>query len=232
MVRLRTLDAVMTRRSPRSLGIAALAISHLAACATSPYLSSATRDGTFVNRGYGLVVNLDDDSDWRIVAEGDPAVPWTQWPQRIDGALDLDADGELEREELTSYEAPTLRLISQTSTAVRIDVNVTIVPTAEGDLKIDRLLRARQPSETARWQRLTVRPGHDAWLGWCPDCEAPEDRLVALIDHQNYRAEAGLRRQLVELQLFAPELQPRHRAMLEAVLQRIYLTSGSDSAEG
>ena len=211
------------------LGAALLIISQSAACASSRYLGRTTRDGSFVHRGFGLVVHPEPDTGWRIVREGMTSVPYTLWPQRIDGALDLDADGELVRDELTSYEDPTVRLVSRTSTAVRVDVRVRIAGPAERDVPVERMLRARQASGAARQWRRTVSPGYEAWVGFCPDCAAPENRLLALVDHDGFGAESGRRRQIIELQFLAPRVDDADRARLEALLDRLYLARRADT---
>jgi hypothetical protein len=217
------------RRRWRILGAALLTISQSAACASSRYLGRTARDGAFVHRGFGLVVHPDPAGDWRIVREGDPTVAYALWPQRIDGPLDLNADGELVRDELTSYEEPTARLVSRTSTAVRVDVRVKIAGPETVDVPVERMLRARQASGDARQWRRTVSPGYEAWIGMCPDCAEPEDRLLALVDHDDFGAAAGRRRQIIELRFVAPRIDDADRARLDELLDRLYLARRADT---
>lgn len=229
MLTLPDLMSVTARNRWVPLALGLLIISQLSACASSRYLGQASRDGAFVHRGFGLVIRPDSASEWRIVREGDPEVPWTLWPQRVDGALDLDADGQLEREEIIPHEDPTARLVSRTSTAVRVDVRVKILGPEADDVAVERMLRTRQSSGAARHWRSTVSPGYEAWIGLCPDCAAPEDRLVALIDHDDFGSEAGPRRQLIELRFVAPRVDDAARARLAALLEQVYLARRADT---
>lgn len=193
------------------------------ACATPRYLSRQTRDGSFVHPGFGLYIHLGPDAPWRLVRDQDPDVPWTLWPQRVDGALDLDGDGRLETEEVTSREAPTARLVSRTSTAVRVDVQVEIAEPARAGVSVERMVRALQARGDPALHRRTVTEGWETWVGLCPECPEPENRLIAMVDHSSFVAEAGRRRQLVTFRWIGPEIGSEEADRFEALLDRVVL---------
>lgn len=220
----------VARRWLPCVGMVALILSQSAACATPRYLGRTTSDGTFVHRAFGLVIDLPPGSDWRVVRDHDPAVPWTLWPQRIDGPLDLDGDGEITTGELTSYEDPTVRLLSRTSTAARIDIRVTIAGPERRDVPADRLLRARQSGGQSVLRRRSVSTGYETWVGYCPRCPQASDRLVAIIDHAGFEAEAGRRRQLVTVEMYAEPLDEAAVDQLNAVLDEVLLARAAGVA--
>jgi len=207
----------------------ALILSHLS-CATPRYLGRTTNGGDFVHRSFGLLVRLPPDSPWRVVSEQDPTVPYSLWPQRIDGPLDLDGDGELESTELTSYREPTVRLVSRTSTGTHVDVQVRIAATTQREVPADRLLRADLSSGTPKLRRRTVAPGFEAWVAQCADCDDPNDQLVALIDHADFAAEIGRRRQLIRVSMVTPNPNADALEQLNLLLDDFILGRRSDFA--
>lgn len=219
------------RRSTAVALLAAVALS--GACTHDRYLGSLLPSGTYVNRGYGIVVPLGDLPDrWHVF---DPEHP-ERGPKSLraelrEESIDLDGDGTLRLDELTARYEPPLRLVSRTSTTTWMVVQVEILSepgASEYSLKalFDTEVRDLAATDTAA--RLGIQEAERRELGL--GREARVTRIVgvdgggatrlALIDQPGVRAESGAeRRQLVRVRLQTPRLTPERVADHETLLR-------------
>lgn len=197
-----------------------LAAFALSACTTPRYLGSVN-DGTYVNRGYGLVIPMRDMTtrwwifDPRKPHEGPGTLPAT----RVDDRIDLDGDGMLRLDELTARYQPPLRLLSRTSIGARIELEVEILSEpAASEATLEALFQtelrglaatpegALEAQEGAESLRLAFE--RRALVASLPRTKSGDAVRLALVDQTNLEAEQNVsRRQLVRLRLTAPRLR-------------------------
>jgi hypothetical protein len=186
-------------------------------CTTPRYIGSIGRDGTYSNRGYGMAILLASGGlaeRWQPIDPSETdAAPKGARPTVVTAPLDIDGDGLLEVTERQLHAHPTLRLLSRTSTAARIDVEVGILGGKNAAAPLEALLfdamrkvaktsSAAAAGSVAGAVARTVSPDFDARVG-----EIETDRFyrIAVIDHGGFLAEEGIRRrQLVTVVLAAP----------------------------
>lgn len=212
--------------------VALVVLLALAGCTTARYAGSVGRDRSFVNRGYGFLVRLSHarigERFDAIVPENRERFPAAIRPKAFESPLDLDADGFLDVTETTRHFQPALRLLSRTSTAVFIDVDVQIlskknnsaplIEIALGDAKRMTQAAGGTFSGSAATTKRTVAPNFDAVV-----FELPRHR-VAVIDQSGFEGEEGItRRQIVRVTLHAPRIDESLRAAHDDVLDALIL---------
>lgn len=205
-------------------------------CATPRYLGTLSGGTTYVNRGYGLVLPLTGLTArwWIFDPEHPDQGPSGLAPKRKDDRIDLDADGMLLLDELTSRYEPALRLLSRTSTAARIDIAAEILSepaasrvTLRGLLHSEIRTRAAD-AEAARKaiegeEALSLAFGRPALVTTIERIRDGGAERLALIDQPGFVAEEGVvRRQLIRVRLVGPSLRPDwvedHRRLVESLL--------------
>lgn len=213
------------------IGLAALSV---VGCVSDRYVGSVGATGTYSNRGYGVAVDLSQAGlleRWKVIDPREPeSAPADLVPVVRDSPLDLDGDGVLHADELVRYNEPMLRLVSKTSTAARIDIDVMILggKNAQGDLDalmkytIEGLVGHAVLNE--RWEPRKLGPDYEGRVS-----ELIEDGMrVAIIDHKDYLAEEGVkRRQLVKIILRTSKLTADQRADHNFILHSIALNAMS-----
>jgi hypothetical protein len=221
-------------------------------CATDRYVGVIGRDGTYANRGYGLLVPLYPEklqARWSVVDPSDHLdVPPRLRPRRLDEALDVDGDGRLAVTERARYQRPTLRLYSKTSSTAVLDVDVRILGgknathpledhfqalvdglagTATSTLATSTATRAEGAVRTVK-----VAPGRTGLLTEVrgPDPRGPGrlDYRVALIDQSLIAEEGRSRRQLIRVELRAARLDDALRADFDRLLARMIAAEQAD----
>ena len=222
------------RPRPR-VGLLPLVALGLAGCAPTHHVGRLLPDGTYVNRGFGVVLPLEGllAAGWEAV---DPqlAPDDAQAPQLVTERVDLDGDGMLRLDETIVRVAPALLLRSRTATATRIRLEIEIASEPEGDpaplrgLFDARVKALAQDAEAARRALMDAetvelaleRPARVAPIE--PARGGGAIRL-ALVDQRGLdRPEGPPRRQLLWLRLDAPTLTPSvvtaHQSLLERLI--------------
>jgi hypothetical protein len=184
----------------------------LAGCVSDRYVGSIGPTGLYVNRGYGLVLDLgqaDLDERWRVVDPLDPAsAPPGQAVELREALLDLDGDGVLHHDELQRHARPTLRLVSRSATvSATLEVDVEILGGKNGGNDFDGWTQlvlgelAGREVSPQEWRRRKLGPDFPARVA-----ELSEAGLrVGLVDHGQFLAENDrFRRQIVRVVLRAP----------------------------
>ena len=199
-------------------GFALTVVLAATACASSRYVGSVGRDGTYVNRGYGLALRMRHAGlavRWKLVNPNKlPARPEPDLPVPSREPIDLDGDGMLSVGESILHFEPTVRLLSRTSTGARADVRVEILSGPAEDVPLDRLLgralklwtKTPQPVR----QRAFQRSIHRRLQGWSARVTtattARERHHLAVIEQGPIVAEERIRRrQLVTVHVYAPD---------------------------
>jgi hypothetical protein len=224
-----------------------LLVGLLASCATDRYVGSIGRELIYSNRGYGFTARLATEGFDQRWAPIDPRAPEgvavTLRPQLLDEPIDLDGDGELSMSETVRRYRPMLRLVSKTSSAARIDVDVVIVGGKNSAAPLDSLLELRRQELGGERQgapeRIRVAPEFDGLLAtngptMDPLVSQALASRVALIDQPGFGAEGSkARRQVVEVTLRAPRLDPELIADQDRFLRSILLNhqGGPESAQ-
>ena len=211
--------------------IAVLLLLGSTACVSSRYVGSVGRDRSFVNRGFGFMVRLAHDSLSErfdaVVAENRKRYPAAIRPREVEAPLDLDGDGFLDVTETTRHFLPALRLISRTSTAVRIDVDVQILSKKNASAPLDQIAMADLMKSMTSTTSTTTADALEARLvgtGFSAVVYEVEGKRVALIDQPKFVAEEGIeRRQLVRVTLVAPKIDDAWRREHESVLSALIL---------
>ncbi len=203
-------------------GLANVALLAALGCVGPRYGGAFDRSGTYVNRGYGLVLPVASIAErwWVFDPEHPNRGPPGLTPARPLDRIDLDGDGMLRLDEFTPRYQPVLRLLARTATAARIELEVEILsePAAsEVTLRglFDSEVRSRAGNATAARlaitsaERLTLGLGREAWVTSIVGVKGGGALRLALVDQPGFSAEPGrVRRQLVRLALIAPTLKP------------------------
>lgn len=193
-----------------------------ASCApTGRYLGRLGDGPAYVNRGYGVVARVGELGArwWAFDPEHPERGPRAVAPLRRNDRIDLDGDGMLRLDEITPRYEPSFRMLSKTSTATRIELEVHILSEPEASTVtlrglLDSELRSRGSSpEVSRvaiegveaWALPLART---AWVGSLPALrQQPGAMALALVEQPEFVAEDGLRRrQVVRILLHAPAL--------------------------
>lgn len=234
----------MTRSTSKypDLGLGACLLAALAACApTGRYLGRLAAGPTYVNRGFGLVVPLAALGErwWLFDPEDPERGPRQLAPERKDERIDLDGDGMLRLDELTSRYDPLYRLVSKTSSSARIEFEVHILsaPGSEGVTAralFDDQVRGRAGNPTA--QRLAIESAQELDLGLgrggyvtsVVGAKGGGALRLALIEQPTFEAENGIaRRQMIWVRLEAPVLRPAWVADYDALVSGILAATKS-----
>ncbi|MBK8013370.1 MAG: hypothetical protein IPK13_18700 [Deltaproteobacteria bacterium] len=224
------------------------------ACGSQRYIGSIGRDRTYSNRGYGLALRLAPgglEERWLAIDPMAPSeVPEPLRPTRLHGRIDLDGNGELRFDEAVDHFSPTLRLLSRTSTAARMDLDVLVVARryAKASLeaiaagqtrKLGRLSPDELDQAMTSAKRRSVAPDFAALVLELPRCQttatatatpppAARRGLVcraAFIDQPGLVAERGItRRQIIRVILQAPALDDALRADQDQLLRNLVLS--------
>ena len=225
-----------SRRRAVARWMAAGLVIGVGACATSRYVGSVGRDGTYANRGYGFALRLHGLSQrWTLLDPAKlPLTPTPGLPVPSRGPLDFDADGMLSVGESALHFDPVVRLESRTSTGARVDLRVEILSGPAKDATLDRLLsRALKV-----WTRTPAASRQRAFLNATPVKLAGRPGRVttattarwrhhlAVIDQGQVISEERIRRrQLVTVHVYAPIPAPDHlRQDFDAVLRALILS--------
>ena len=204
-------------RTTRTIGFVAV-VAGLVSCATSRYVGSVGRDGTYANRGFGFALRIkhrDLDQRWKLLDPAQlPLTPRPGLPIPTREPLDLDGDGMLSVGESTLHFRPALRLVSRTSTGARADLRVEILSGPAKDAGLDRLLsralRIWTKMPTRIRQRAFQRAQERNLIGGrkvrvATATSAAWLHHLAVIDQGPVRVEERiLRRQLVTVHVYAP----------------------------
>lgn len=186
-------------------------------CTTPRYVGTVTDSGTWVHRGYGVILPLTEA--WVVVAPGDPSVDSEHWPRRVDERIDLDGDGRLDPEEMATFDRPLLRLRSRTATATWVDVDVRILSQGPQSRPLEQVARSDLATFAEPPQVIRVPPGFEGWVA-----EGPERRRRVVWVDQEIVAERGVaRRQIVRLQLRAPKITTGLRRRFDRLVEGLVL---------
>ncbi|MEO1232863.1 MAG: hypothetical protein AAFZ18_28615 [Myxococcota bacterium] len=204
---------------------------------TGRYLGRLGDGPAYVNRGYGVVAPVGGLGArwWAFDPEHPERGPRAVAPVRRNDRIDLDGDGMLRLDEITPRYEPSFRMLSKTSSAARIELEVHILSepeaskvTLRGLLDSELRSRAARP-ETARdaidgVQSWALPLGRTALVGFLPALRSgPGALALALVEQPGFEAEDGLvRRQVVRVMLWAPQLADPwladHRAFVTSML--------------
>lgn len=224
------------RLSARRLAVVAglsLVVAAAPGCVSDRYVGGLG-NGAYTNRGYGFTLRLDRDgldTRWRVI---DPQHPEDAPPSaRVDvrdEPLDLDGDGELLLGETTRYLTPTLRLVSRTSSATDVSIDVEIMSGKSRKYPLDGLVlpEVRRRTGTASIAgdlRARQVSGFEARVVETPPGPGRRVYRIAVIDQRDLIAEEGIRRrQLVKVVLAAPALTYQLRKDFDTILSALYLS--------
>lgn len=205
------------------------------ACVSSRYVGSLGASGFYSNRGYGIAIDFthaDLLDRWTVIDPVNPAAaPAGFRLVERELPLDLNADGTLHQDERVRFTDPTLRMLSKTSTASWIDLDMAILTGKAAKASLDDLMATYLRDATGsvhdmtRWEKRKLGPDFDARVA-----EISESGLrMAVIDHSNFEAEDGVkRRQILQVVLRSDALNPQLRADHNFVLRAIALNAVAD----
>lgn len=210
-------------------------------CTTPRYVGSVGRDGSYANRGFGLLVRTGPLLPrWKALDPGRPdEAPPAHRFVLSEAPLDLNGDGFIELGETRKYAQPTLRLISRTSTTTVIDINVEILggnasgapldAWVIGSLKSSNIKTSTAATDqaVATLSRLEVsgRPARVFEVGAFREGSRRVLRR-ALIDQSDFLSEEGARRrQVVAVDLWADVMTDSLRADHDTLLKSMVLAA-------
>jgi len=227
--------------SPRHL--VAFALWALVGCANVRYLGSVGRDGVYSNRGYGLALRVAGEGleeRWRPLDPLNPDDAPALWrPKIVDRPLDLDGDDYFHVSEQTRFAEPTLRILSRTSSVVRVDLTVQIFGKKHAMSPLDAFIAldlkrlagtssAAVDKSIAKMQRKTLRGGFEARIAEIATTIEGRPQVVrmALVDQAELVVEEKFkRRQLVRLWMYAPQMTDLLRQDHNRLVERLLLAA-------
>jgi hypothetical protein len=125
--------------------VAAFGCFIFAGCSSQRYLGAVGRDGTYANRGYGIVLSLsqlDLSSRWTIAdPENMEQTPPSFRPEIRHETIDLDGDGQSSSGEVVLLSRPTVVLFARNSTTTAILLDVKVVSGRDRARPLEALLR-------------------------------------------------------------------------------------------
>ena len=197
------------------VGLAFMCVS----CSNLRYIGSISRSGAYVNRGYGVVLPLDEVSDrwWIFDPEHPDKGPRVLSIEQRSERIDLDGDGMLRLDELTTHYRPHLRLLARNDleTSIELDIEILSEPAAS-KYSLEELFEGEvhQRAENDTVGRLALKQieslklafGRTALVTTIISSRRGGFERIAMIDQPHFEAEEGMqRRQIVHLRLHAAE---------------------------
>ncbi|MBX2811267.1 MAG: hypothetical protein KTR25_05635 [Myxococcales bacterium] len=211
----------------------------LSGCANQRYIGTLSRHGTYVNRGYGIVLPMGPISErWWIFDPKHPDQgPSGLAPQYVNSRLDLDGDGLLKLDEKTVRYQPSIRLITRDAPLAKIEVDVRILSAPnlrKASLRqlmayeIGKIAESNDATQTALRAIETHRITFERKMMVASVVNATNEQAhrVALVDQTAFAAEEGVsRRQLIILTLHAKTLEPAMTEDFDHLLHNILASS-------
>ncbi|MEE2901619.1 MAG: hypothetical protein VYC39_04785 [Myxococcota bacterium] len=220
-----------SRLIPYHLAFTLLVFSGVA-CSSDRYVGSLGKSGMYANRGYGVVIQLNDRdllSRWEYI---DPhkidIYKESVRPSLTQETIDLNGDGTLHHDEVVVQWKPNFRLVHKDVATSRIDLGVDILGGRNKAADFGAYVRATVKNEfgveTSKgdWKALRLGPDFRAY-----STRLKEDGLLlAAIDQGNFSAEEGaVRRQIVWARLKSLELTEQEEKDFGSFLRSLLLNS-------
>lgn len=209
------------------------------ACASSLYKGTLSRNSTYANRGFGIVLSASTLSErwWVFDPQNPDQGPSGLAPVEKKTRLDLDGDGFLRLDETTVHFEPTLRLMSREDPRAVIELDVDIIKRSDSEkvtaqqLFDDAVLR--RTSDAKQTQRV-LKSAETMELAFdrtalvatiSSDSNDQGEEQFALVDQPDFKASEGTpRRQVLWLSLRAPKLSASLKKDFNQLLRNLLVT--------